>query len=69
MYHLLKENEINKAVFHHIPTSILRKAHWVKPVIVVEVEYSSLTKDRILRHPSFKGIRYDKDPTEVILEG
>ncbi|MBV8854677.1 MAG: DNA ligase D, partial [Sinobacteraceae bacterium] len=35
------------------------KATWVDPVVLAEIEYSSLTADRLLRAPVFKGIRED----------
>ena len=41
---------------------------WVKPEIVCEVKYQELSKDGIMRHPSFQGIREDKKPKEVIKE-
>ncbi len=45
-----------------------RGALFVEPRLVAEVEYGELTKTRTLRHPSFKGLRDDKDPSEVVLE-
>ena len=41
---------------------------FVDPVLVAEVEYSDWTSDGRLRHPSFKGLRPDKDPGEVVRE-
>jgi bifunctional non-homologous end joining protein LigD len=41
---------------------------WVKPVLVVEISYREMTRDGSLRHPSFKGIRYDKEASEVVME-
>ncbi|MBM3270639.1 MAG: hypothetical protein FJZ01_23645 [Candidatus Sericytochromatia bacterium] len=38
--------------------------HWVRPELVCEVEYSEITRDGILRHPSFRGLRPDKRPAE-----
>jgi len=35
------------------------KAAWLKPKLLVDVEYRALTGDGKLRHPSFKGIRDD----------
>ena len=37
-----------------------RGAVFVEPELVVEVEYTERTKEGILRHPSYKGIRIDK---------
>jgi bifunctional non-homologous end joining protein LigD len=51
-----------------VPRDIVKKARWVQPVTVAEVDYAEVTPDGSLRHPSFKGIREDKDPTEVTLE-
>ena len=41
---------------------------WIKPELVCEVEYLELTKNEDLRAPSFKRLRFDKDPKECILE-
>jgi len=46
-----------------------RKACWVQPLLVAEVEYANVTPDGMLRHPSFKGLRADKEaPVEVVAE-
>ncbi len=38
---------------------------WVEPKLVAEVEFVEWTHDGHLRAPSYKGLREDKDPTEV----
>ena len=38
---------------------------WVKPKIVVEVSFVEWTRDGLLRHSQFVGIRQDKKPREV----
>ena len=36
------------------------KAHWIEPVLPADVEYRRITKKRkLLRHPSYKGLRED----------
>jgi bifunctional non-homologous end joining protein LigD len=36
------------------------KAHWIEPVLLADVEYRRMTKKRkLLRHPSYKGLRED----------
>lgn len=42
--------------------------HWVKPKIVVEVQFVEWTSDGHLRHPSLLGIRKDKRPNDVVRE-
>src|SRR5262245_1844773 len=42
-----------------------RNAHWVKPELVCEVEFTEWTSDGKIRHPSFQGLRSDKDPKEI----
>lgn len=39
------------------------KATWVDPVLQAEIEYSSLTADRMLRAPVFKSVREDLAPS------
>ncbi|MCG2592287.1 DNA ligase D [Ramlibacter sp. XY19] len=39
--------------------------HWVKPKMVVEVEFSDWTPDQQLRHAKFLGVRSDKPAGEV----
>lgn len=35
---------------------------WVEPVLVGEIEYRSFTDDGSFRHPSWRGLRLDRDP-------
>jgi bifunctional non-homologous end joining protein LigD len=42
--------------------------HWVKPELVAEVKYTEWTADGHLRHPSFQGLRDDKDARTVVRE-
>lgn len=41
---------------------------WVKPEIVVEVDFREWTRDNLMRQPIFLGIRDDKKPREVTRE-
>lgn len=38
-----------------------RGVRWVKPELVAEVRFSEWTEDGLLRHPSFQGLRTDKE--------
>jgi bifunctional non-homologous end joining protein LigD len=51
-----------------VPAEHARVAHWVEPVLVVDVDFTAWTRDGRLRHPSFKGRRDDLDPAEVVRE-
>jgi len=42
--------------------------HWVTPKLVGEVEFTEWTDGGKLRHPSFLGLRRDKDPEDVARE-
>lgn len=67
MHAILKKNEILTPPIQNIPRK-LKGAHWVKPNIIVEVEFKEWTRDDLIRQPSFKGIRMDKIPKKVIME-
>jgi bifunctional non-homologous end joining protein LigD len=41
---------------------------WVKPKLVAELSYRELTSNGALRQPSFRGLRPDKKPSEVVME-
>ena len=42
--------------------------HWIQPELVGEVSFTEWTGDHKLRHPSFQGLRQDKNPKEVVRE-
>ncbi|MGD0154278.1 MAG: non-homologous end-joining DNA ligase [Thermacetogeniaceae bacterium] len=46
----------------------LAGAVFVEPRLVCEVEFTQWTPHGTLRHPSFKGLRSDKNPREVVRE-
>jgi len=39
--------------------------HWVRPVLVAELEHGGLTEGGSLRHAAYKGLREDKAPEDV----
>ncbi len=43
-------------------------AIFLKPKLVAEIQYAELTKQNLLRQPSFIALRDDKDPKDVFLE-
>jgi bifunctional non-homologous end joining protein LigD len=48
-----------------VPAAEAKGVHWVRPEVVVEVEFAEWTESDVLRHPSFVGIREDKTAGEV----
>jgi DNA ligase D-like protein (predicted ligase)/DNA ligase D-like protein (predicted 3'-phosphoesterase) len=42
-----------------------RDACWVKPELVAEIAYTERTRDGVLRHPSYVGLREDKNASDV----
>lgn len=51
-----------------IPPLVARVARWVEPALVAEVAFGEWTADGRLRHPSYLGLRADKDPADVVRE-
>ncbi len=51
-----------------ITPSMMRKMHWVNPVLVCEIKFAEWTRDKKLRAPVFLGLREDKKPAEVVRE-
>jgi bifunctional non-homologous end joining protein LigD len=51
-----------------LPPSEVKDVTYVRPQLVGEVRYSEMTADGRLRHPSWRGLRPDKTPAEVMLE-
>jgi bifunctional non-homologous end joining protein LigD len=47
----------------------MKKAVWVKPKIVAQIEFLEWTEADRLRHSKFVGLREDKDPRSVTKEG
>jgi bifunctional non-homologous end joining protein LigD len=43
-------------------------ARFVEPCLVAEIEFREMTKEGMVRHPAYKGLREDKPAAEVSLE-
>jgi bifunctional non-homologous end joining protein LigD len=46
----------------------LRETRWTEPKMIAEVAFIEWTSEGSIRHPSFQGLREDKNPKEVIRE-
>jgi bifunctional non-homologous end joining protein LigD len=54
--------------FERVSSSAARKAVWVSPRLVAEIDYSELTEGGHIRHGTFLGLREDKQPAEITME-
>lgn len=64
----LQKLVIKKSKFDVVP-KINDEVFWVRPTLVVQVQFAEITKENLLRQASFKGLRLDKDAKDVTLEG
>jgi ATP-dependent DNA ligase len=60
--------EIAKSPFTKAKGLPRLRAHWVRPEVVVQVSFIEWTVHGKLRHPRLRGVRYDKDPHDVVRE-
>jgi len=51
-----------------VPARHARGARWVKPQLVGEVAFTEWTGDGVMRHPSWRGLRPDKEPGDATVE-
>jgi bifunctional non-homologous end joining protein LigD len=51
-----------------VPSADASDAHWVRPALVGEVQFSERTEAGKLRHPVWRGFRPDKKPSDVVVE-
>ena len=45
-----------------------RLSRWVKPELIAEVEFRRWPEGGMLQQAAFKGLRFDKDPRDVVKE-
>jgi ATP-dependent DNA ligase len=45
------------------------EVHWVEPALVAEIGFENWTREGRLRQPRYRGLRYDKNPRDVVREG
>ncbi|TFD91640.1 ATP-dependent DNA ligase [Cryobacterium lactosi] len=55
--------------FDDVPPEDAADAVWVQPALVGEAEFAEWTPSGRLRHPSWRGLRPDKTPLDVVREG
>ncbi len=66
MHRRLAALEVKDSPFRPPPRE--RGVHWVRPELVAEVEFAERTRDGMLRHPTFRGLREDREPEEIVVK-
>lgn len=61
------EPDVNKASRFR-PDPPHANVTWLQPKLICEVSFTEMTTDGVMRHPSFIGLREDKDPKSIVLE-
>ena len=51
-----------------ITPAVMKRCHWVEPVLVAQVKFTEWTSDDQLRQPVFLGLRTDKEAKDVVRE-
>jgi len=65
---LLNTRERTSSPFDEpVPREHARRAHWIDPALVAEVQHRQWTPDGRLRHPSWRGLRPDRSPREIVV--
>ena len=65
----LEPLEIDKHPLHKAPPAAdVRGAHWLKPVLMCEVAYAEMTRQGVVRHSVFHGLRSDKPAKAITYE-
>jgi len=65
----LKPLEVSRPALARPPTGAeARGVHWLRPQLLAEVAYAQMTRDGVVRHSVFHGLRDDKPATAIDLE-
>ena len=64
----MKQLEVGTSAFSNPKQIKSRKVHWINPELVAQVSFTEWTSGNKLRHPSFLGLREDKDPEDGVQE-
>jgi bifunctional non-homologous end joining protein LigD len=59
---------VKQCPFRDVPREMQRGVHWVKPDLAAQIEFSTWTRDNLVRQAAYKGLREDKPAREVVRE-
>jgi bifunctional non-homologous end joining protein LigD len=51
-----------------VTPAVMKRCHWVEPVLVAQIKFTEWTSDDQLRQPVFLGLRTDKQAKDVVRE-
>ncbi|MDQ2077571.1 DNA ligase D [Marinimicrobium sp. ABcell2] len=68
LHEQLKQLQIDRSPFSG-PVPEAAGVQWVAPELVVDVEFTERTQGGALRHPVYRGLREDKEASEVVMHG
>ena len=65
---LVEKRRRKTSPFKALPRAVAKKARFVRPDLVAEIDFAEFTSDGMVRHGVFKGLRGDKAAADVVLE-
>jgi bifunctional non-homologous end joining protein LigD len=66
MHQRMAPLEVKRSPFQTHGSLVSKGVHWIKPQLVAQIEFANWTEDRVLRHPSFQGLREDITASSVV---
>lgn len=66
---MVQESASASSPFTDVPLAVQAQANWIEPRLVCEIQLSGWTQSGLLRHPTWRGWRFDKQPWQVVVEG
>jgi bifunctional non-homologous end joining protein LigD len=69
LFAALEENRVKQMPLGRTPPREAQAGvRWVAPHLVIQVDYHAWASDGLIRHATYRGVRDDKDPREIVRE-